>query len=79
MELYQENMKISKHDHGIRLYPKLMLNSLKEKWGELPLFIIFYGLSSKNNMSKYLQTYQGTFLGTFLITLWMYNDWKNER
>jgi hypothetical protein len=31
MEFYQENMKRLKQDHGIRLYPKLMLNSLKEK------------------------------------------------
>jgi len=72
-------MKKSKHDHGIRLYPKLMLNRLKEKLSELLLFIIFYGFSSKNNISEYLQIYQGTFLGTFLITLWMYNEWKDER
>ncbi len=57
MELYQEKMKRLKHEHGIRLYPKLMLNRLKEKLGELPLFINFYGLSSKNNISKYLQIY----------------------
>jgi hypothetical protein len=78
MELYQENMKRSKHDHGIRLYPKLMLDSLKEKWGELLLFIFFMDLT-QNNISKYLQIYQGTFLGTFLIKLWMYDEWKDER
>jgi hypothetical protein len=79
MELYQENMKILKHDHDMRLYPKLVLNRLKDKLTWLPLFIKFYGLTSKNNTSKYLQIYQGMFLGTFLITLWMYNEWKDER
>jgi len=72
-------MKILKCAHGIRLYPKLVLNRLKEKWRDLPLFVIFNGFSSQTNISKYLQIYQGMFLVTFLITLWMYNDWKDER
>jgi hypothetical protein len=43
-------MKRSKHDHGIKLYPKLMLNRLKGKLSELLLFIIFYGFNSKKNI-----------------------------